>query len=130
MGSSVGAAVATEVGGAVGADAATDGAGVETMAGAAAGPASTSEVRIQIGEARYHVDRYAHRESDGEGDRRPTRVPAGGGEPSAPPGDEDDRRSDHRRDDRDRQAVVVEGVEEGSSEVADRVHAPDGDRLA
>ena len=33
----------------------TDGAGVETMAGAAAGPASTSDVRIQIGEARYHV---------------------------------------------------------------------------
>src|SRR3954468_5770266 len=44
----------SRVGGAVDADA-TDGAGVDVKTGAAVGPASTSEVRIQTGEATYHV---------------------------------------------------------------------------
>ena len=55
VGAGVGDATGSLVGGAVGADGATDGAGADAIGGAADGATSTSEVLIQIGEARYQV---------------------------------------------------------------------------
>ena len=81
---------------------------------------------MKIGDARYHVDRQADREHDGDEGAGPRGMPARGGEPAAADREREDRQAGDDRAREDAKAPVIEGTEDVATQVAEEAHRGEG----